>query len=93
MITDKRVNFCDVNEHPEHYNFEFLGHVKFMELTFSGLERACPYAEIRVINGSRHFLNYTWPNGKYKTITTIIDDLDDKIFEVIYYENLFSSGN
>lgn len=61
-----------------------------MEITFPGLVKECPYNEIKVINGTRHFYNYYWPNGEYKTITTIMDDQDDKIFEVIYYEDLKS---
>lgn len=61
-----------------------------MELTFPGMIRSCPYTEIKVLNGTRQFLTHTWPNGKYKTITTVMDELDDKIFEVIYYEDLNS---
>lgn len=91
LMTDRKVDFCKVNDHPDDFNFEFLGHVKFMEITFPGLVKACPYSEIKVINGTRQFFNHVWPNGKYKTITTIMDDQDDNIFEVIYYEDLNST--
>jgi hypothetical protein len=64
-----------------------------MEITFPGLVKPCPYTEIRIINGTRHFYNYYWPNGKYKTIMTIMDDQDDNIFEVIYYEDLNSKDD
>lgn len=65
----------------------------FMELTFTGLIRPCPYSAIRVINGSRLHLDHSLPNGKYKTITKIMDnESDENIFEVIYYEELTSTA-
>jgi hypothetical protein len=93
LIADKKVDFCEVNDHPEKFNDEFLGHVKFMEITFPGLVKPCPYTDIRVMNGTRHFYNYVIPNGQYKTIMTILDDQDDKIFEVIYHEDLYSTDS
>lgn len=72
-------------------NDDFHLHIKFNELTFSGLIHKCPYTEIKVVNGRRRFLDHTWPSGKYKTITTIMDSIDDKIFEFIVYEDLHSN--
>lgn len=78
LIIDKTVNCVN--------NSELTDHPIVTDLTFMGLIQPCPYSEIKVINESRTLLKNTWPSGKYKIITTIMDDRDDKIFEVIYYE-------
>lgn len=84
LASDKTVNYCiahDVHEDEKQ---------KFLELSFSGLIRPCPLSAINVVNGSR-LKNFDMRvTGKYKTITTIFDDLDDKIFEVVYYEEFQS---
>ena len=61
-----------------------------MEVIFADLIQPCPYSDIKVVNGSRLHLNHTLPNGKYKTVTTIMDEKDDEIFEVVYYEEIKS---
>lgn len=78
----------------QHYgrNADTANHAVFMELTFSELIRACPYSEVKVINGSRLDLDHSLANGKYKTTTTITDSKDAKIFEVIYYEEINSTS-
>ena len=88
MIADKTVDFCTHPDSLVDNDSVFNLHIKFNELTFSGLVHKCPYTQIKVDNGRRQFLDHSWPSGKYKTITTIMDKSDDKIFEVIYYENL-----
>ena len=60
LITDKKVDFREVNDHPDKFNYEFLGHVKFMEITFQSLVKSCPYSETKVFNGTLQFLNHLW---------------------------------
>lgn len=87
LLSERKVNFC---EHLGSYGAE-LGdheHGSVMELTFTGLVQPCPYAQIKVINGSRLHSNQTLPSGKYKTITRIVDDHNEKIFEVVYCEEI-----
>lgn len=85
------MNFCDAIDVVKTRNTEAINHAIFMELIFADLVKPCPYSEIKVINGSRLHLNHTLPNGRYKTVTTIMDDKDDEIFEVIYsYEEIKS---
>lgn len=95
LISDRNVNFCQSVSHlNQHYgkNADTSNHALFMELTFSELMRACPYSEVKVINGSRLDLDHSLANGKYKTTTTITDASDAKIFEVIYYEEINSTS-
>lgn len=91
LVSDKTINFCHAEDHPQSYNYDFHGSIKFKELTFPELIQECPYTTIRITNGTRTFMDSCFPNGKYKTITTIMDDSDDKIFEIIFYEDLFMS--
>lgn len=92
LISDRNVNFCQsvahLNQHHGKNSEMFSSHAFFMELTFSELVQACPYSEVKVINGSRVDLDHSLANGKYKTSTTITDSRDAKIFEVIYYEEI-----
>lgn len=95
LISDRNVNFCQsVNHLNQHHgkNVDTANQALFMELTFSELIRACPYSEVKVINGSRVDLDHSLANGKYKTSTTITDSRDAKIFEVIYYEEINSTS-
>lgn len=87
LINDKTVNHCDVM-HGSGNQTGIIDHTMLMDLTFTGLVQPCPYSEIKVSNGSRIHSNHALPSGNYKTITTIMDDSDDKVFEVIYFENL-----
>lgn len=84
------MNFCDVIDQVKPMNAKSIDHAVFMEVIFADLIHPCPYSEIKVVNGSRLHLNHTLPIGKYKTVTTILDPSDDKIFEVIYYEEIFN---
>lgn len=95
LINDRNVNFCQTMEHLNQQhgkNADTANQALFMELTFSDLIRACPYSEVKVINGSRVDLDHSLANGKYKTSTTITDSRDAKIFEVIYYEEINSTS-
>lgn len=87
LLSERKVNFC---EHLGSYGAELGNHEhgSVMELTFTGLIQPCPYAQIKVINGSRLHSNQTFPSGKYKTVTRIVDEHDVKIFEVVYCEEI-----
>lgn len=87
LINDKTVNFCD-GMYGSGNQTGIIDHTMLMDLTFTGIIQACPYSEIKVSNGSRIHSNNALAIGNYKTITTIMDDSDDKVFEVIYFEDL-----
>lgn len=88
LISERTVNLCDVIEEVKTHNN--VDRAIFMELIFVDLIQPCPYSQIKVINSSRLHFNHSLPNGIYKTVTTIMDDDDDKIFEVIYFEEIKS---
>lgn len=87
IITDRIVVLCDATKSSKKKT-QPIDHMILMDLVFMGIIKPCPYSEIKVFNISRAHFSPSLPTGNYKTTMKIMDDSDDKVFEVLYYDVL-----
>jgi hypothetical protein len=95
FINIKKLELCDLLENLESSPLKLA--IQQVNATFPGLVKRCPLSAINVVNGTSSNLaddnNYAltlFPNGIFRVIFTFYDDIDEKIFQMTYYFELYN---
>jgi hypothetical protein len=78
-------------------NSPLKGALEYLNGTFPGFIKHCPISAINVVNATFDATNNTTskftlsplPNGIYKIYLTFYDDIDEKIFQLIFHQEIY----